>query len=295
MFQRSKPIFQRSKPISALLLATALAAAPGCGKKDMVPEGEDLAGGGGDNPDLAGGGGPMPDLSMPAGAVDLTGVWAVRVVNAQDFESQLLGKDTVYVTTLLRADIKQSGKMTTGRNKACSVELTPFKGNQTIYPDAALAAIPEEMAVSMIGGDGGVGSTFTPQRRVQLVGWTAKANPETEELPKDAKDPRVVDADMDKKPGVTLKIDGLVKGEVYAVNRSIVEVNAKIEGRDRVAGLSRTVQAQVVLDAMPPLLKSEVKTTPNPDASKSTYTMVRLPAGSDTCDYIKKNKDALFK
>lgn len=288
-------MFQRSKPISALLLATALAAAPGCGKKDMMSDGEDLAGGGGDNPDMAQTG-PMPDLSTPVGAVDLTGVWAIRVVNAQDFESQLLGKDTVYVTTLLRADVKQSGKMTMGRNKACSVELTPFKGNQTIYPDAALAAIPEETAVSMIGGDGGVGSTFTPQRRVQLVGWAARANPETEELPKDAKDARVVDADMDKKPGVTLKIEGgLVKGEVYVVNRSIVDVSAKIEGRDRVAGRSHTVQLQVVLDAMPPLLKSEVKTTPNPDASKSTYTMVRLPAGNDTCDYIKKNKDALFK
>lgn len=281
------------KIFSALLMSAVLAAMPGCGKKDMMTDGEDLAGGG-DNPDLSQT--QPPDLSVTQGGeVDLTGVWATRVVNAQDFESQVLGKDVVYVNTLTRVDLKQSGKTTTGTSKVCSVELTPFKNNQTIYPDAALQAIPDEVNTSEIGGDGKIGSTYQPRRRVQLIGWKATGNAETEALPKDAKDPRVQDADKDGKPGVTLKIMGLISGEVYVVNRSLIDLKGKIDSKDRISGLSHTEQLQIVLDANPAILKQEVKTTPNADPQKSTFTMVRLPAGSDSCDYIKKNKDTLFK
>lgn len=256
----------------ALLLAAALAPV-GCDNKMDSPS----------------------DMALGSNAVSLTGVWATRVVNAQDFESMILGKEIVYITTLTRVDVTQNGKTTTSTNKVCAIELTPFKGNQTLYPEAALAAIAEETNTADIGGDGAIGATYTPKHRVQLVGWKASGNAETEALPTDPKDTRILDPDGDGKPGVTLKVMGILSGDVYAVNRSIIDLSGKIDTKDRISGTSHTEQLQVIVDANPQLLKQAVTATPNADVTKSTFTMVRLSAGNDTCAAIRQNKDTLFK
>ena len=140
-----------------------------------------------------------------------------------------------------------------------------------------------------------VGAKYIVPKRVQLLGWMAKAMPETEALPTDPKDPRVVDADGDGKPGVTLEIKGgLINGQVYVVNRSIIENGGTVLSADRIVGPSKTTQAQVVLDANPNVLKAPVKTDPDPDASKSTFALVRISGAQNDCAYIKKNAATLF-
>lgn len=262
-----------------------------CGSKDPPATPEDMAGASSD--DLSGGGGNVDMTGGGGGELKLTGIWASRIVNAQIFDSMVLGKDTVTVTTLARVEITQSGLVVTGKNQVCDVSLTAFKGNQTIYPEAALKAIPADTVTSMLS-ENKVGAKYIVPKRVQLLGWMAKAMPETEALPTDPKDPRVVDADGDGKPGVTLEIKGLVTGKVYVVNRSIIENGGTVMTADRILGPSKTTQTQVVLDADPALLKSTVKTDPDPDASKSTFALVRISGAQNDCAYIKANAAALF-
>lgn len=281
---------KRSGSLGAALAFTCML---GCGQKAPGTEAGDMAGTDpGPGADLSD---PSPDLTGPAGQeLNLTGVWASRIVNAQIFDSMLLGKDTVFVTTLARVEVTQSGLMVTGKNKVCDVSLTPFKNNQTTYPAAALNAIPEDVVTSTLSANV-VGAKYSVPKRVQLIGWRTNANPETDALPTDPKDARVQDADGDGKPGVTLEIKGLVTGKVYVVNRSIIENSGIVNSADRIAGPNKTAQVQVVLDADPALLKSPVKTEQDPDASKSTFLLVRIKGAQNDCAYIKANAGTLFK
>ena len=119
-----------------------------CGSKDPPETPEDMAGASSD--DLSGGGGTVDMTGGGGGELKLTGIWASRIVNAQIFDSMVLGKDTVTVTTLARVEITQSGLVVTGKNQVCDVSLTPFKGNQTVYPESALKAIPADTVTSML-------------------------------------------------------------------------------------------------------------------------------------------------
>lgn len=245
---------------------------------------------GADTPDLAAAADLRPE------ALDLSGAWAMKLTNAQQFEHMVLGKADVTITSLRLLTLAQAqgGREVSSKGRVCSLVLTPFAGNKTTYPDAAIAAIPEETGVVALGGEAAVGVSYTPQRQVQLLGWRARGDAATEALPTDPKDARVIDADGDQNPGVTLLLETLIgPGEAYVVNREVLTLEGKIEGKDRIAGTSRTEQAQGVLAAKPEVLKSDVKATPDPDVKKSPFVMVRVPQGSD-CAYVKAKQDTLF-
>ena len=282
-------------PVSAVL-GLALGMGAGCGKP---PE---PAGDGGTEQDLSGGGGDT-DLRMggdndlrvdPGNSVDLTGTWASKLVNAQLFNGPL-GEDKVTITTLARVRLEQKDKTVTTTTEVCSVSLSPYKNNRTIYPDKAVAAIATDTGTAELSA-AAVNAIYTPKRRVQLLGWAANGDPIMEALPKDPKDPRVKDADGDGKPGVTLMIEGgLIKGSVYVVNRSIIDIQAKIVSKDRVGGSSHTEHLQNVLDADNPLLKGMVTTKPDPNAAASTFLLVRTNPATDSCSAIKSAADTIFK
>ena len=108
-------------------------------------------------------------------------------------------------------------------------------------------------------------------------------------------DPRISDVDGDGHPGVTFQVDGTIDGEVYIVNRNIVDINAVVTGADRIEGHSHTVQEQKVVAAMPNLLRFDsITATPNPDANSSTFLMVRLAAATDTCAEIVAAANTIF-
>jgi hypothetical protein len=234
------------------------------------------------------------DTGITGGTFDLTGTWSSRIINSQCFDSPTLGKDTVNITTLSLVTITQNGNTANTTTQVCSVELTPFAGSQTTYPAAAISAIVVPPQVSALSGDT-IGSTYVPARRVALLGWAATGDPATEALPTMANDSRNIDADADGNPGVTFNVAGTVSGSVYIVNRNIVDIDAVVTSVDRVEGRSHTVQEQKVVDAMPGILRfSSITATPNPDASSSTFLMVRLPGGVDTCEEIVAMASTLF-
>jgi hypothetical protein len=283
-----------SGEVIGLALGAAVGLGGGC--SGPGPAGED----GGGVEDLAGGGegdmraAPEGDMRVdPGDVVELTGTWASKLVNAQIFDGPL-GEDKVTITTLARVRLEQKDKVVTTTTEVCSVALSPYKNNRTIYPDKAIAAIAADTGTADLSA-AAIGATYTPKRRVQLLGWVANGDPATEALPKDPKDARVKDADADGKPGVTLMIDGLIKGSVYVVNRSAIDIAAKITSKDRIAGSSHTEQQQNVLDADNPLLKGMVTTKPDPNAAASTFLLVRTSPATDSCSAIKSAADTIFK
>src|SRR5690606_14696021 len=65
-----------------------------------------------------------------------------------------------------------------------------------------------------------------------------RANGRDEPLPRDAADPRVVDADGDGHPGATLRltIAGLADGELYVVQRGHSTLAGRVVARGQAAG-----------------------------------------------------------
>lgn len=241
-------------------------------------------------------GGPVADSGTPGPGLDLTGTWAARVINSQCFDGGLVGKDTVQLTTLFMVQLVQNGTQVSTMTTACSVQLTPFGGNQTTYPQAAIAAIQTPAQMSRLSA-AQIGATYTPDERVSLLGWRAAQgqDPRTAAVPEEERDARLVDSDNDGHPGVTLTVSGRLDGDIYIANRNIVTIEGTVVTADLIEGRSHTNQIQRIIDSTNPLLGlSTIEATPNPDAASSTYHLVRLPAGTNSCAQIIAQAATLF-
>ena len=120
------------------------------------------------------------------------------------------------------------------------------------------------------------------------------ADPATDPLPTDPTDPAVVDQDADGKPGMTLRLTGLVDGEIYVVQRGYTAASGAAESADEVRGHVDFVSEQVILESDPTSIKdlaSQAATDTTPCAS--FFRMKRLDAGSD-CAFVIASFATLF-
>ena len=234
------------------------------------------------------------DLSTMSGeGLALGGTWAGKNVDSQIF-SGVLGMDTVTITSLSRVQLVQNGTTLTSTTQVCAITLTPYKSSQTVYPAAAIAALGTSASAATLSANA-IGATYTPSKQVQLSGWTATTNPETDALPTAASDARVMDTDSDGHPGVTLQITGFPAGNIYVAGRSTVDIAATVASNDRIAGSSTTHLSQNVLGSDNSLLAGSVITAaPNTAPGATHYQMIRLPAGTDTCAQIVAQAATLF-
>ena len=229
-----------------------------------------------------------PDAGAPdAGDArfDLRGAWALRVVNVQMISSQLAGTAAVMFTSLSIVRIDRALDVS---STACALESTPFGNTTTAWPRETIRAA-EMLGESASADQLDVGGQLWLSR-TQLLGWLTQ-DPD-DELPAEAGDPRVYDADGDQNPGVTLLVAGDVGGEMYVVSRSWLELQGTISSSDRIEGSSLTYQEQTVLDATNDILLFN-QTTAEPMPELSSFEMVRAEDTID-CDTLLQNADVLF-
>src|SRR5690606_15974902 len=104
-------------------------------------------------------------------------------------------------------------------------------------------------------------------------------NPRRDPLPTSADDPRVYDQDRDGHPGVTVRVAGVVSGEVYFAQRGVTELRGRREGRV-FSGRVHFKTEDAILGASSALLK--MRTNTRPDYERSTFRLVPVPPGT-TC------------
>jgi hypothetical protein len=126
--------------------------------------------------------------------------------------------------------------------------------------------------------------TFT-----EVVGATL-TDPDDDSLPTDPDDPRLVDEDQDGNPGVTIKLSGIVSGDLYVVQRLKSALTGIGVSADRVEGHYGFSSEQVILSSNPASLKALAEQTAivDPALCASTFTMVRVPAEA-TCTSVTAN------
>lgn len=223
---------------------------------------------------------------------DLNGSWAQRWTVASVDSLPVIGDVSASTTSIHRLSIEQHGLELLVRVQTCRIEINSGTDIiQEIIPDAFVASLGTAVRTSWLEKDGERYRFIQPRtyeiRGVRLIDAANEA------LPKSAEDPRVYDQDQDGRPGVTVRVTGLVDGEVWVVQRDSHEVEGLVAGPDQVEGTIRWSKEQAVLGADNPLLTSPLPSVPDPDPSRSRMEMVRLQDDLD-CVEILADEASLF-
>lgn len=179
-------------------------------------------------------------------------------------------------------DLVHGSERLRGRGKLCSIEMrTSSSLVRTELPPAFQRLLSDlQLDARLRQHEGNLLLEESP--RVLVLGATL-GDPERDPLPKDAGDPRVFDQDGDGHPGVTVRVRGIVNGEVYVVQRG----RAGLLGKAEPFGFRGNVHVQsedVVLGATKPALTRRTKV--RPDLGRSTFVLRRVGAETDCTEAI---------
>ena len=88
---------------------------------------------------------------------------------------------------------------------------------------------------------------------------------------------------------MTIKVSGIVSGDIRVVQRSWTELESTSVSTDRIEGNVRFGNEQVILDATASMLKTPPNATPEP--SRSRFRLVRLAKGASCSDALAAFKE----
>lgn len=153
---------------------------------------------------------------------DLSGTWVL----VTDWSTCVAIGDEIELRNyeISRIEIIQTGVKLHEMRQDCMIANTPILGMTTVVPPVAIASAGTMVSNAFFPAHGN-GSPYTSGVEVQTWGLKFNNDPETEAMPVDANDPRVVDADNDGHPGVTLKVGGAC--DLYAVQRAVMQRTGK--------------------------------------------------------------------
>ncbi len=217
---------------------------------------------------------------------NIEGVWAQKQVQAAVSKLPILGSVQSYTTSLLHVRLRQTGTQIKVAITPCEVKIdSSVSSVRTLIPQAFLDAIGTTHANAKLVYKDGVW-IYDQAPNLSMSG-AVLTNAWRDPLPETMDDPRVFDADNDGKPGVTVHVRGLVDGSIYMVQRSWNALKGEVKGT-RIEGLMRWQTTQNVIGASSILLKSNLETRVDPDASKSYFVSKRIDASTQCADIIRQ-------
>jgi hypothetical protein len=246
----------------------------------------------------AGGGGGGEVSCEPDGAADVPDVAGrfayhevtSRLVVAPGFADPFHTR----VVSVMLVDQTQAGEAIGFDAQYCQhYTEDPDAAVHVIIPEAFVAGMPPFSRTGTYVAAGG-SHTYALPKFYQVQGVTLGDVP-NEALPTAPDDPRVVDQDADGKPGMTLRLTGLVDGELYVVQRQYTEIlDGGPVSADALKGPVGFVSEQVILESDPPSLKDLASdATTDPSHCVSYFEMARVPDDAD-CAYVNENFATLF-
>ncbi len=175
----------------------------------------------------------------------------------------------------------------------CHAEQRSDQPIETSISDAATRAIiPESTPVDLSEDDGRLRvrrpATPTP------IGIDLE-NPETDELPSDPSDPRIVDDDGDGNPGITVnvKVSDELQGEIYLARREIFAYDLTAESDDRLVGTVTDDSEQLVIGASDDVFLATGDWVQHPDPAKSPIVWQRVGDDWDCERLLAERADIL--
>lgn len=231
--------------------------------------------------------GHQTSQSEEAGALwDPSGVWVMKQVTAEIATMPIVGERTRTTTSLLRLEIEKHEVSFLVRETLCASTIDD--GSMlvsTTIPEAFLRSVETvERAGRLEPADSG-GSA--PARIV--FEWTTQVlgakldDPENDPLPTDPSDSRVFDQDADGHPGMTVKVAvmGMIKGDVYVVQRNQNRLIGTLTSPDTIDGHIEWENEQVVLGASSSWFETEGQGERHPDPERHVFTARRISDSTD--------------
>jgi len=281
-----RPMRLLASMVQVVVVATVLAT--GCGGDGGAPATPDGA-----PIEIDAGCVPGPDATPSSQALgDVNGSWAVLELSharvGQPLNSVQISRE-LYTFT-----ITQTGTDLAIVEQMCDIQVDDASGLESTRMLPSLwPSLPPVNRIGSLVADGAGGFTLTTMQAYRTRGITL-VNIETDPLPTDASDPRIEDWDEDSHPGITLLLDGILRGQAYVIQRDWNMYNASQVGIDLIEGHTMWDSEQVYLGSDPDsIAELNISADPDPDPSKHTVQLVRIPAGSD-CAYVTANQCTLF-
>ncbi len=175
--------------------------------------------------------------------------------------------------------LTQSGSRLWGKGPLCSLEIRSSSGLvSTELPAAFRRSLPAVTTDAQLRRQGQRWA-FEQLPQVSVVG-ARLANPATDPLPRNPGDATVFDQDGDGKPGVTVRVSGLVSGEIYVAQRAVSSLRG-IADAQGARGRITFRQEQAILGATRSVLTDPPRSHPEP--SRSRFRLLPVAAGT-TCE-----------
>lgn len=213
-----------------------------------------------------------------------TGRWVMAQLTTTVADVPVVGE--IYATSRLVSlhDLKHEGERLHGAGTICRLELDSGTSIvKTILPAAFIRSLPRPQVDARVWvADGRI--RFRQKKQTIVVGAQLK-RPERDSLPVSPTDDRVRDQDRDDKPGVTIKIDGLVSGDIYVAQRTWTRLHGTKRVDNSFQGGIRFGNEQSILAATSSLLEDAPASRALP--SKSWFKLVRVPKDA-TCDDARR-------
>lgn len=228
-----------------------------------------------------------PTMAQEAPTIpDMNGTWAQLQVTTTVSELPVVGDVIGTTTSLLLLSVSQDDDKLSIKETICNIDITSTaKRVRTILPSAfQRAASGTKRKATITIKDG----TLHYKQHPKTVTLGAKLSKSNRTLPEDEDDPRVVDADKDGKPGLTVKIEGIIDGEIYIVQSGWNKLTGTMDNQGIISGKMAWKSTQKVVDASSIFLKSNPSSKPHGGTAKNFFKMKQV-SPSTTCSDLKKN------
>ena len=208
-------------------------------------------------------------LLATVGASGLQGSWARLQVVTAVADVPVLGEIESRTETLSLVELEHDKDGYVLQERLCAMKTVTGRGAVvTEYSKAFLKVASGARRAKLIATR--KGPRYFEPRSVRVIGADA---------PADAPMPQkvsAIDEDRDERPGVTVKVSGLVSGEIYVAQRGEQMARGTLLGDERLVGQVRWKVEQRILGATRDVLKKPLKVSPHPSPEKNYFRMRRL-------------------
>ncbi len=226
---------------------------------------------------------------------DLRGDWAMVQVLVATADLPIVGNLLIDTVVGAFTHITQSGSRLILQDGYCFTDATPstffFKTN---ISDATMQSIhPEPRLAELILDD--CDFCFTQDWYTEIRGAILK-DPESDPLPIDPDDPRLVDLEGDGQPGMTIQasILGLFTGEGYVIQRYRYRLEGTVFDVNTIIGFIDWTSEQTVVAATNPLFMETFSDDTDPDPTKHKFVMIRIDE-TWTCETLREQLPNLLE
>lgn len=220
---------------------------------------------------------------------DLTGTWVMESARVEVAPVPMVGEVTTTAKTLSVLQIAQEGGALEVTETLCALRFdssAPKSVSTAVLPSLAPHLEPLERQARLVEHKGRW--ELRADKQWEIVG--ARLAKPDDPLPTERRDPRVVDADRDGKPGFSVEIGGIVRGTIHVVQRGWTTLRGALDKTGELVGLVDWGQEQVYLGATNPFLRSPLRSRKHPDATKHRFRARRAgeSAPAPTCTDVLK-------